>query len=205
MKKRYSYFKAFVDIASYTIKAVTILKETLSNFPNVNLDEKLTIMHEAEHTADLTKHDLFHRLTKEFLPPIDREDIIQLAEKIDDCIDAIEDVLINICILNLQTIPQEFIDFTNVIEDCCKALIKALEEFEYYKKSQELANWIIEVNRLEEIADKLYFTGVRKLFTTTYDPHKLLVWKEIYDSFEKCADNCEICANLIENIVLKNS
>lgn len=205
MKKRYSYFQTFVEIASYSLKACSILKETLNNFNSINRDEQLKLMHEVEHTADLTKHDLFYRLTKEFLPPIDREDIIQLAEKIDDVIDAIEDVLINICILNLQAIPQEFIDFTEVIENCCQGLIRVLEEFENYKKSQGLHQWIIEVNRLEEVADKLYFTGVRKLFTNTYDPQKLLVWKEIYDSLEKCADNCEICANLIENIVLKNS
>ncbi len=203
--KGYSYFKTFTQLAEYSLKATEILIHTLHNFTTVNFDEKLKIMHEVEHSADIAKHDLFNRLAKEFLPPLDREDIVHLSEMIDDVTDAIEDVLINISMYNLKAIPQEFIEFSEVIEKCCKALINSLVEFENYKKSKQLHSIIIEVNRLEEFADSLFMNGVRKLFRTTADPIKLLVWKEIYESLEKCCDTCENVANFLENIVMKNS
>ncbi|HHU05445.1 MAG TPA: DUF47 family protein [Clostridiales bacterium] len=204
-KRGYSYFTAFVELAKYSLKACEVLNHTLNQFDSIDLDEQLKIMHEVEHSADKAKHDLFNRLAKEFLPPIDREDIIQLSEIIDDVTDFIEDVLINISIFNFKFIPQEFIEFSEVLENCCKALISSLIEFENHNKSRTLHESIIEVNRLEEQADSLYMNGVRNLFGTTIDPIKIMVWKEVYDSFEKCCDACEDAANFIENIVMKIS
>jgi len=207
MKKKsgYSYFDAFIELARFSLKACELLNQTLNNFDSVDLDEQLKIMHDVEHSADNAKHELFNRLAREFLPPIDREDIIHLSENIDDVTDFIEDVLINISIFNFKSIPQEFIEFSKVLESCCKALISSLTEFENHKKSKTLHEKIVEVNRLEEQADRLYMDGVRKLFSTTIDPIKIMVWKEVYDSFEKCCDACEDAANFIENIVMKIS
>ncbi len=203
--KEYSYFKAFIRLTEYSQKAIEILKQTLNNFTSVDLDEQLKLMHEVEHSADNAKHEMFNRLAKEFLPPIDREDIICLSESIDDVTDFIEDVLINISIYSFKSIPQEFIMFTEVLEKCCQTLISTMVEFENYKKSKKLHSKIIEVNRLEEQADSLYMSEVRKLFSTTSDPIKIIVCKDIYESLEKCCDACEKSANFVENIVMKNS
>ena len=204
-KKNYNYFKAFIDLSEYSLKAADVLIETLRKFNIKELEDKIKKMHDIEHTADIKKHELLNRLTREFLPPIEREDIISLSEKIDDVIDYVEDVLINISIFNVKSIPQEFIEFTEVIINCCKSMISALKEFENFKKSKTLHSEIVEINRLEEIGDKLYVNGVRNLFKNTTDPIKLMVWKEIFDSLEKCCDACEDVANDIENIVMKNS
>jgi len=203
--KGYSYFDAFVELARYSLKACEVLNHSLNNFDSIDIDERLKVMHEVEHSADDAKHEMFNRLAREFLPPIDREDIIQLSEMIDDVTDFIEDVLINLSIFNLKSIPKEFIEFSKVLESCCSALISALLEFENHKKSKTLHEYIVEVNRLEEQADRLYIDGVRKLFSTTIDPIKIMIWKEVYDSFEKCCDACEDAANFVENIVMKIS
>lgn len=207
MKKNndFNYFKAFVELSEYSLKSAEILKNSLSNFETINLSEKLTEMHKIEHAADLAKHELLNRLVKEFLPPIEREDIISLSQKIDDVTDAIEDVLIGIDIFNVQSIRPEILKFAEIIVDCNKCLNSALQEFHNFKKSKTLHSKVIEVNRMEEDGDALYVNAVRNLYKTMKDPIVLMAESQTFHRLEKCCDACEDVANSIESIVMKNS
>lgn len=203
--KEYNYFEAFVKLSKFSLNSAEILNKTLREYDIKKLEEKIREMHNIEHSADIAKHDMLNRLVKEFLPPIEREDIISLSQKVDDVTDAIEDVLICIDIFNVRTIRPEILKFTEMIVDCCNSMNVALEEFQYFKKSKRLHSEIIEINRLEEEGDSLYINGVRNLYKTTKDPIELMVWTEIFRRLEKCCDACEDVANDIESIVMKNS
>lgn len=203
--KDFNYFKAFIELSDCSLKAAELLNATLHNFNVSGLEEKVKEMHTIEHNADIKRHEIMNRLVKEFLPPIEREDIISLADNVDDVVDSIEDVLIGADMYNVQSIRPEIIKFTDVIMDCCKSMGAALKEFEHFKKSQTLHAAIVEVNRLEEVADQLYINGVRDLYKNTKDPIQLMIWTELYLLLEKCCDSCEEVANNIENIVMKNS
>ncbi len=203
--KDYNYFKAFVELSRFSLSSAEILNKTLHEFDIRTMDSKIQEMHNIEHSADIAKHDLLNRLVKEFLPPIEREDITSISQKIDDVTDAIEDVLICINIFNVQTIRPEILQFTQLIVDCCKSMDVALAEFENFKKSKRLHSEIIEINRLEEEGDALYVSEVRNLYKTSRDPIELMVWTEIFNRLEKCCDACEDVADDIENIVMKNS
>lgn len=201
----YDYFKAFVDLSAYSLKASELLNYTLQNYDSETIDSKVTDMHEIEHSADLKRHEVMNKLVKEFLPPIEREDITSLLENIDNVVDSIEDVLLGMEMYNVKTLRPEIFKFTEVIMNCCESMNAALVEFEGFKKSKTLHTAIIEVNRLEEVADALFINGVRDLYRNTKDPVELMVWTEIFRLLEKCSDNCEEVANTIENIVMKNS
>jgi len=203
--KTFSYFGSFVELSEYSLRAAELLIKTINNFKKDTLDEKLKEMHSIEHSADLKKHELLDRLVKEFLPPIEREDIISISEKIDTVTDSIEDVLINLSIFNVKSIPKEVLEFTEIIMNFCKSMISALREFENFKRSKILHTEIVELNRLEEVADELYVNNVRKLYRDGSDVVTIFTWKEIYDSLEKCCDACEDVANDIELVVMKNS
>lgn len=203
--KDFNYFKAFVNLSKFSLDSAEKLNKTLREFDVKKVDKKLEEMHDFEHSADIAKHELLNHLVKEFLPPIEREDIISISQKIDDVTDAIEDVLICIGIFNVQTIRPEILEFTKVIVNCCKSMDVALKEFENFKKSKRLHSEIVEINRLEEEGDALYVSGVRNLYRTSKDPIELMVWTEIFKRMEKCCDACEDVANDIENIVMKNS
>lgn len=203
--KDYNYFEAFVHLSSFSLKSAEILNKTLKDFNPIKIDEKIREMHNIEHSADVAKHDMLNRLMKEFLPPIEREDITSLSQKIDDVTDAVEDVLICVDIYNIKKIRPEIHKFTEVIMKCCKAVDEALVEFQNFKKSKKLHSIIVEINHLEEEGDALYVNGVRELYKTSKDPLEIMVWTDIYRSLEKCCDACEDVANDIENIVMKNS
>jgi Phosphate transport regulator (distant homolog of PhoU) len=203
--KDYNYFSAFVNLSQFSLDAANLLIKTLSEFHVSTIEEKIQQMHNIEHSADIAKHDMLNRLVKEFLPPIEREDIISLSQKIDDVTDCIEDVLLRINIFNVQAVRQEILPFAEMIVDCCKSMNVALVEFENFKKSKGLHSEVVEINRLEEEGDALYVKGVRNLYKTCTDPIELMIWTEIYNRLEKCCDACEDVANDIENIVMKNS
>ncbi len=200
----FDYFKAFISLSEYSLRAAHFLVDSLREFDRQKLEHRIKEMHDIEHSADLSKHNLINKLAREFLPPIEREDIVNLAEKIDDVTDFIEDVLLNINIFNVQSIPKQLLKFADIILECCKSMKQALEEFEHFKKSKKLHNIIIEINNLEEIADKLYINEMKNLYRNTTNPVKLIIWRDLIESMEKCCDACEDVANIIETIVMKN-
>ncbi|MBP1753792.1 MAG: hypothetical protein H6Q59_190 [Firmicutes bacterium] len=204
-KSDYNYFDAFASLSKFSYDLAISLNNTLTNFDPNYVTGKVTEAHAIEHNADIAKHDIMNRLVKEFLPPIEREDITSLTQEIDDVTDSVEDVLIYIDMFNIQTIRPEILRFTKLIVDCCKAMDEVLEEFKSFKSSKKLHDKIIEINRLEEDGDALYVDSMRNLYHTSKDPIELMCWTEILHRLEKCCDNCEDVANVIESIVMKNS
>lgn len=204
-KKNYNYFEGFVELVDSSCTCAKFLQETILNFNEVDMDKKIEEIHTIEHEADLKKHEMITALTKEFLPPIEREDIINLAQEIDNITDAIEDVLIKMHMFDVQEVKPDVVDFVALIIKCCDALKIAVQEFPNYKKSHILKDKIIEVNHLEEDGDKLYYSTVRNMYRSTKDPVELIVWTEIYDYLEKCFDSCEDAADILESIIMKNS
>lgn len=204
-KNEYNYFDAFSNLSKYSYNLAVMLHETLSSFNPNNISDKVKAAHEIEHNADLAKHDIMNRLVKEFLPPIEREDITSLTQEIDDVTDSVEDVLIYVDMFNIQKIRPEILKFTELLVSCCKAMDDALEEFKNWKNSKKLHSLIIEINRQEEVGDALYVDSMRNLYHTSKDPIELMCWTEILHRLEKCADNCEDVANIIEGIIMKNS
>jgi predicted phosphate transport protein (TIGR00153 family) len=203
--KDFNYFEAFIDASNLSLKAAEMLNTTLSSFNKNEIDEKVKEIHSIEHSADLGRHEVMNRLVKEFLPPIEREDIISISNKIDDVVDAIDDVLIGIMIYNVETIRPEIHKFTELIVSCCKSMSSALTEFSSFKRSKTLQPAIIEVNRLEEVGDKLHIEGMHNLYVGEKDAVAIGVWKDIYNFLEKCCDECEHVADAVEEIVMKNS
>lgn len=204
-KNSYNYFDAFANLSKFSYNLAVTLHETLGNFDPTNITEKVTAAHTIEHNADLAKHDIMNRLVKEFLPPIASEDITTLTQEIDDVTDSVEDVLIYVDMFNIQTIRPEILKFTELLVSCTKAMDEVLEEFKNWKNSKKLREKVIEINRLEELCDALYVDSMRNLYHTSKDPIELMCWTEILHRLEKCADNCEDVANIIESTVMKNS
>ena len=204
-KNDYNYFDEFAKLSKFSYDLAANVHETLSNFDPALINEKVKEAHHIEHAADDAKHDIMNRLVREFLPPIEREDITNLTQQIDDVTDSVEDVLIYIDMFNIQSIRPEMLKFTELIVRCCKSMDEALKEFKNFKNSRKLRDNIIELNRLEEDGDALYVSFMRNLYHTSKDPIELMCWTEILHHLEACCDNCEDVADVLESIVMKNS
>ncbi len=198
------YFESLIEGAEFSLKAAQMLDDVLRDFAPSALRENIVKMHEIEHGADIAKHKMMSKLAKEFITPIDREDIIRLAQGIDDVTDAIEDILLRAHMFNIKIIEPEAHEFTEMIVDCCKVQMELLKEFENFHKSTIIYDLIVSVNDLEEKADKLYTESVHTLFSSTSDPVMLIAWNELFNRFEKCCDALEHVANIVESVIMKN-
>lgn len=198
------YFLGFIRLVDFSNQAAELLRNIIENYDNAKLSELKDKMHYIEHSADLEKHLMIEKLSREFITPIEREDIIDIAQKIDDVTDAIEDVLMRLYMYDVKEINQNLRDFTEVICNCCKGLSVAVNEFANFKRSNTLKDAIIEVNNLEEVGDRLYIDSVRQLFTNTTDARELIIWEVLYNLVEKCCDSCESVADAIETVIMKN-
>lgn len=205
MKKGNNYFEMMAELVTYSCEAAYLLKEILENYDGVQLESKIEKMHEIEHTADLKKHDMMNKLVKEFITPIERGDLVELSHQIDNVTDAIEDVLVRLYMFNITSIRSEAIEFCNIIIKSCTKLKKLMDEFYNYKKSTSIRELIIEINELEEEADRLYTRSMRNLFTTSTNSIEIITWKDNFYFFEKCCDACEAAADVVESVIMKNS
>lgn len=204
-KRDFNYFEAFVQLVDYSCQSAEILDTSLKRFDHQGLAEMMTNLHGIEHAADMGKHDMMNRLAREFISPIEREDIIELGQEIDNVTDSIEDVLMGIYMYNIQTIRPEALDFVDVIVQCCNALKKTMEDFQNFRKSTTIHDSIVEINRLEEVGDRLYTEAVRSLYLNCQNPIETVSWTEIFDRLESCCDACEHVANVVESVVMKNT
>lgn len=201
----YNYYNKFVELIDYSCQCSKILEDCLENFNTRTIETKLEELHKIEHTADLAKHELMQQLAAEFITPLEIEDIVILAQKLDHITDTIEDVLIKIHTFNVQAMKSDVFQFAKLVSKCCCALKIALEEFHNFKKSTSLKAKLIEVNDLEEEGNRLYYKIASRLYRETKNPVELLVWTKIYDHLEKCCDACEEVANVMESVIMKNS
>lgn len=203
--KRNEYFDTFTQLVQFSCEAANFLHETLQNFDTVTLKDRIHRMHEIEHGADTCKHAMMEKLAKEFITPIEREDIIELAQEIDDVTDSIEDVLQRMYMYCIKSVRPDALAFSQTITDCCQALKAAVEEFYNFRKSQIIHDSLVKVNTLEETGDALYLKAVRSLYEEGGDPVSVVAWSETFDRLERCCDACEHVANVIEGVIMKNS
>ena len=199
------YFDNFTACAEEACQAASLLRRVLGDFRPQKLEKYLEEIHEIEHRADGKKHEMLDRLAKEFIPPIEREDIVELSQNIDTMTDQVEDVLMRIYMGNVQEIEEDALDMTDVVIKCCEKVRDLLKAFSDFRRSKNLKELIIEINELEETSDRLFMKSMRKLHTECRDPLHIIVWREIYIYLERCADACEHVADTVESVVMKNS
>ncbi len=199
------YFENFVSCVDYASQAAQLLLDVMRNYRPESLPEQMDAMHALEHSADTLKHELLNSLVKAFITPIEREDIIQISQNIDEITDKIEDVLIRIYYNHVQTIRPDALELTETVIKCCGEVKALMDEFADFKHSKLLRDHIIRINTLEEEADKRYISCMYQLHGACRDPIEIIAWREIYTYLEKCADACEHVADVVESAVMKNS
>ena len=199
------YFENFIQCTAYSKQAADYLVQCLENFDPDNIDDMLVKMHEIEHSADITRHQMNDALAKAFVTPIDREDLDLLSHELDSVTDGIEDILQKLYINNIAEIEPFAIKFAKKIVESCECLCDIMAEFENFKKSKKLHELIVKLNDVEEECDRLYLKAARQLMKEPKDVLTALSWREIFDRFEYCADACEEVSESIASVIMKNT
>ena len=204
-KEEYCYFNEFINNSGYILTSAEVLKETVQNYSMEKLQENITKVHKLENEADKALHKMRNYLIKDFLPPIDREDIVLIGHRLDDIEDYIDEILINFNILNIEKMRDDVVEFTELLIECAKSVKDALEDFRNFKKADSVKAKVIAINEFEEKADRLYEKVMKKLYTEEKDPIEIIKWTTIYGCLENTTDACERIGDSIEDVIMKNS
>jgi predicted phosphate transport protein (TIGR00153 family) len=157
---------------------------------------------DAEHGCDEVMHAITTKLNKSFITPFDREDIYSLSISLDDVCDYIDASARSMMMYDIHKTSDYSRKLARVIHSEAleiKAAISILH------KPNGMNEHFIEIHRLENEADDIYFKAMADLFKNSSNPINVIKWKELYDTLENATDKCEQVANIIESIVLKHS
>ena len=195
-----NFFDLFEQQAGHIVSASRVLEELTLDYPSAQA--KVERIRDLEHAGDAITHEVVRRLNTTFVTPIDREDIHSLARTLDDVMDAIDAAASLIPLYKIDRIRPGARELAKVISTSADEVRRALEALE--KRSGVLER-AVEINRLENEADRIHQRAVGQLFDEERDPVVIIKWKEILDLLEDATDRCEDVANLLENVVVKHS
>ena len=204
-KKTNDYFKMIEQQTAYCLEASNLLEEILCKFQSDSIGAYRTQMHEIEHAADKIHHEILNKLSTEFITPIDQEDILKLAQIIDDITDALDEVVLDFYMYHIDRIPEKAAELSKIVNRCVNALHEAAGELRNFKKPTELRAHVIRVNDIEAEADAVYTEAVYELFGSSADSKVLFGTKAVYESLESCCDLCEHATDVIEQVIIKNT
>jgi hypothetical protein len=194
------FYTDFLSMADELQKGARLLEEMLGAEKPVW--DKADEIKEVEHKCDFLTHEIIQRLNRTFITPIDREDIHALARSLDDVMDAIDASAAVIRLYSLTSVRPGARELAKVISSSTVVIHHALAALE---QTKGVAAHAVEINRLENEADRIHQQSVVRLFDEETNPIVVIKWKEALDFLEQATDRCEDVANVIEGIVLENS
>jgi predicted phosphate transport protein (TIGR00153 family) len=197
------FFDLFTAVATFTVEAARLQQDLLradSTRRGVLVDQ----IKRLEHQADQVTHEVVTRLDRVFITPLDREDIHELASRLDDVIDLIDGTARRLLIFHAGASPDGALVIADVIVRATEQLQVAVAALEK-NKGRTVLDACVQVKRLEEEGDSLYHEWLGRLFEGQPDALQVIKWKEIYDNLEKTLDYIEDAGNVLESISIKHA
>jgi predicted phosphate transport protein (TIGR00153 family) len=195
-----SFFAMFSAMSDNLIAGARTLVDLFANYQEV--EKKIEQIHRIEREGDELTHAILTKLNQTFITPFDREDIHELASKLDDVLDFINASGARIVMYRIAAPPPAAGELAAIILKQCQELQKAVS---LMQKNGNILAHCVEINRLENEADMVAQQAIAKLFEGEKDPINLIKIKELLEFLERATDKAEDVANVLETVVLKNT
>ena len=195
-----SFFQVFSAMSENLIAGARALVDLFNDYQDVG--NKIDEIYRIEREGDELTHAILTKLNQTFITPFDREDIHQLASKLDDVLDFINASGARIVMYRITDPPPAARELAKIILMQCQELQKAVS---LMQKNGNILIHCVEINRLENEADLVSQQAIAKLFESEKDPINLIKVKELLEFLERATDKAEDVANVLETVVLKNT
>ena len=197
-----SFFDLFEQAANRLVTAAGVLVEATARVDT--LPENAKRLERLEHDADQLTHELVEKVNRTFITPFDREDIYRLVTELDDVMDLMEAATERFILFKVQQILPQAQEIAKVIQQQVQQIQGVMPQLRRLKRDSIMPH-CVEINRLENVGDRLLRDAMASLFDGRHDPLTVIKWRELYELMEEATDKCEDVANTIEGIVLKNA
>jgi uncharacterized protein len=204
LPKEGRFFDLFNAHAVQVVRAARELKMLMENYEA--REQHSRIIDEAEHAADRITAETIRLLHTTFITPLDRDQIHQLVNAMDDICDLIQDTTETLTLYDVRTITPEAARLADIGLKCCERVKDVVELVGSEKRTFEaIMKTCDEIDRLESDADRVMRSAVSRLFRDEQDVREIIKMKAIYELLEAVTDRCLDVANLAEGISLENS
>jgi len=203
MPRENKFFDLFEASAKNMVRAAQQLKRLIDVWDNVGA--RVSEITELEHEGDTITHRVMQELYSTFVTPFDREDIALLANTIDDVVDRIRDAADAMHIYKVKRPDQNAKELSNILVRAAIEVEQVIPQLRDRSKLVQIPERCVEINRLENMGDRIYRQAMAELFADTSDIAEIIKWREIYESMESATDRCEDVANVLEGVALKNA
>jgi hypothetical protein len=198
------FFDLFEVSSKNMVKAAQNLKDLIYCWDCV--DQKLEEIDKIEHQGDTITHEIMLQLNRSFITPFDREDIGLLANSLDDVTDLIQATADTMVLHKVKEPGKRARELADIIVQITTEVENVMPGLRHHNANLEkILNSCVEINRLENVADKIYRTALKELFEDSTDIADIIKWREIYEHMESATDMCEDVANVIESVALKHA
>ncbi len=194
------FFEMFESMANNVTEGARMLHGILQTFDNVEV--QVQKIKDVEHRGDDMTHSVLTKLNQTFITPFDREDIHRLASSLDDVLDFVNAAAQRLVLYKIRRVPSPAAELAGLVVRQCEELTKAVSLLEKHKHVLEHC---VEINRLEDEADRVCREAIAHLFDNEKDPIALIKMKELYEVLEIATDKAEDAANVLEAVVLKSA
>lgn len=195
------YFLFFSQMTAKIEEAAKLLTEMVAS-DDTEKREFTKKIKTVEHDCDDLMHQITTKLNRSFITPFDREDIYTLSVALDDICDYIDAAARAIVMYDIRHLNQYIQKFAEIIHALSWQVHGAVSML---NKPNGINAYFVEIHRLENEADDVYFKAIGALFSNPTDPIEVIKYKELYEILENATDLCESIANIIESIVLKHN
>lgn len=195
-----SFYDLFVKDAEILVQAADLLFDLVTEYQDV--EAKAGRMHDLEHQGDEITHEIIRRVNTSFVTPLDREDIHELASSLDDVLDHMDAAADLLVLHNIEMPLPEMKAQADLLTRAARTTGEAMARLPAF---DELVEYWVEINRLENEADRVYRKTIADLFSGDYKAMDVLKWKDIIDELEAAMDELEDVANTLEAIALKHA
>ncbi len=198
------FFNLFEESARNTVKTAKALKELVNCWENV--EQKVGQIDDLEHVGDTITHQIMEQLNRTFVTPFDREDITQLAHVLDDVTDFIHAAAVAMSLYKIDHPSQRAKELADIIVQAASEVERAVPRLRQHgKELKQILEHCVEINRLENMADRVFRSAQAELFDDSKDITHIIKWREIYEHMESATDRCEDVADVLEGVVLKHA
>ena len=203
-KEKIDYFDHFVAVTDLAGKQAELLSRVTDEYDEGKLSEYIREMHVFEHKADQLKNEMIAELIKDFLPPIEREDIMLLADLYDSVCDSIDDVMLRFYMYNIKELRKDVRVIVSSIQKICTELGNLTRELKGFKSTDKLMKMVTIVNDIDDEGDRLSIEATHSLYIEKGNSRNTGAWANIYSCLEECFDSCEKVADEVKTVIIKN-
>ena len=203
MPRETKFFDLFEESAQNTVKAARGLKKLVDDWKNI--EGEVAQITELEHQGDTITHQIMAQLNRAFVTPFDREDIALLAHSLDDVTDFIHAAADAMLIYKVGRPNQRAKELADILVQATAEVERAMPALRHHAKLRQITTRCVEINRLENMADRVFRSAMAELFDNTPDLAQVIKWREIFEQMESATDKCEDVANVLEGVALKHA